>query len=126
MPTIAESGFAGFEASVWYGFIGPANLPPAITARLHAEVQKALALPEVRDRLSGAGGEVLPGLTAQFAGLLASERTRYESRALADQTGLRLTDRLSRPRPAASIATVEFSGTGAVDGADQMASVTLS
>ncbi len=78
VPTIAESGFAGFEASVWYGFIGPANLPPAITARLHAEVQKALALPEVRDRLSGAGGEVLPGPTAQFASLLASERARYE------------------------------------------------
>lgn len=78
VPTIAESGFAGFEASVWYGFIGPANLPPAITSRLHAEVQKALALPEVRDRLSGAGGEVLPGPTAQFANLLASERARYD------------------------------------------------
>lgn len=77
-PTIAESGFAGFEASVWYGFIAPAGLPAAITARVHAEVQKALALPEVRDRLSGAGGEVLPGSVAQFSNLLASERVRYE------------------------------------------------
>jgi tripartite-type tricarboxylate transporter receptor subunit TctC len=77
-PTIAESGFAGFEASVWYGFIGPANLPAAVVTRLHAEIQRALALPEVRDRLVASGGEVTPGTTAQFATLLAGERTRYE------------------------------------------------
>ena len=46
-PTIAESGFAGFEASVWYGVVGPAGLPPAVVARVHAEVQKALAAPEL-------------------------------------------------------------------------------
>ena len=77
-PTIAESGFAGFEASVWYGFVGPAGLSPAVVARLHAEVQKALALPEVRDRLGNAGGEVLPGPMERFASLLASERARYD------------------------------------------------
>lgn len=77
-PTIAESGFAGFEASVWYGLVGPAGLPPAVVARLHAEVQKALAAPEVRERLAGAGGEVLPGPVERFAGLLASERARYD------------------------------------------------
>lgn len=77
-PTIAESGYPGFEASVWYGFIGPANLPAAVVTRLHAEVQRALALPEVRERLVASGGEVTPGSTAQFAALLASERARYE------------------------------------------------
>ena len=77
-PTIAESGYPGFEASVWYGFIGPANLPAAVVTRLHAEIQRALALPEVRDRLVASGGEVTPGPTAQFAALLASERARYE------------------------------------------------
>ncbi len=76
-PTIAESGYAGFEASVWYGFVGPAGLPPAVTQRLHAEIQKALANPEVRDRLSGAGGEVLPGPTERLSALLASEQARY-------------------------------------------------
>lgn len=78
VPTIAESGFAGFEASVWYGFVGPAGLPPAVVARLHGEVQKALAVPEVRDRLANAGGEVLPGPTSRLADLLASERARYD------------------------------------------------
>lgn len=77
-PTIAESGFPGFEASVWYGVIGPAGLPPPVVARLHAEVQKALATPELRDRLAGAGGEVLPGPPEAFAKLLASEKARYE------------------------------------------------
>jgi tripartite-type tricarboxylate transporter receptor subunit TctC len=77
-PTIAESGFPGFEASVWYGLIAPKNLPPAITSRLHQEVQKALAAPAVRERLAGAGGEVLPGPTAMFAKLLDSEKQRYE------------------------------------------------
>lgn len=77
-PTIAESGYAGFEASVWYGFVGPAALPLAVTQRLHAEIQKALASPEVRDRLNGAGGEVLPGPVERLSSLIASEKARYE------------------------------------------------
>jgi tripartite-type tricarboxylate transporter receptor subunit TctC len=78
VPTIAESGYPGFEASVWYGFVGPAGLPASVVARLHAEIQKALASPEVRERLTGAGGEVLPGPVDRFTALLASERSRYE------------------------------------------------
>jgi tripartite-type tricarboxylate transporter receptor subunit TctC len=77
-PTIAESGFPGFEASVWYGVVGPAGLPPAVVTRVHAEVQKALAVPEVRERLANSGGEVLPGSVERFASLLASERARYD------------------------------------------------
>jgi tripartite-type tricarboxylate transporter receptor subunit TctC len=78
VPTIAESGFPGFEASVWYGMVGPAGLPAPIVARLHAEVQKALASPELRERLAGAGGEVLPGPVERFTALLTSERARYD------------------------------------------------
>jgi tripartite-type tricarboxylate transporter receptor subunit TctC len=77
-PTIAESGFAGFEASVWYGLIGPAGLPPAVAGRLHQEAQRALASAEVRERLASAGGEVTPGPASMFAGLLGSEKQRYE------------------------------------------------
>jgi tripartite-type tricarboxylate transporter receptor subunit TctC len=77
-PSLAETGFPGFEASVWYGFVGPAGMPAPVAARLHAEIQKALALPEVKDRLGAAGGEVLPGPAERFAALLASERSRYE------------------------------------------------
>ena len=78
VPTIAESGYPGFEASVWYGFVAPAATPRPIVARLHAEVQKALASPDVRNRLASAGGEVLPASTEQFGAMIAAERARYE------------------------------------------------
>ena len=78
VPTIAESGFAGFEASVWYGLLAPAATPKPIIVKLHAEVQKALQSPEVRARMTGVGGEVIPGSTEQFAALIHSEHVRYE------------------------------------------------
>lgn len=78
VPTIAESGYPGFEASVWYGLVAPAATPRPVVARLHAEVQKALAMPEVRERMTAVGGEVLPGSIEMFANLIRSERQRYE------------------------------------------------
>ena len=78
VPTIAESGFAGFEASVWYGFVAPAATPKPVVARLHAEVQKALQTPEVRERMAAVGGEVSPGSAEQFGALIRAERARYD------------------------------------------------
>ena len=78
VPTIAESKFAGFEASVWYGFVAPAATPKTIVAKLHAEVQKALQTAEVRERMSSVGGEVILGSSEQFGALIRSERQRYE------------------------------------------------
>jgi tripartite-type tricarboxylate transporter receptor subunit TctC len=78
VPTVAEQGYAGFEAAVWYGLIAPRALPAAQLARLHAEVQRALASEDMTQRLSAAGGEVLPGSSEMFAALLASEKARYE------------------------------------------------
>lgn len=77
VPSIAEAGFAAFEASVWYGFIGPAGLPAPVVAQLHGAIQKALAAPEVKDRLVNAGGEVQPGPTERLGSLIASEQARY-------------------------------------------------
>lgn len=76
-PTIAESGFPGFEASVWYAVMAPAATPKAIVTQLHAEVQKALKTPEVQQRMTAVGGEVLPGSMAMVASLISSERQRY-------------------------------------------------
>jgi len=78
VPTIAESGFPGFEASVWYGFVAPAATPKPIVAKLHAEIQKALQTKEVKDRMNSVGGEVIPGTSEMFANLIRSERQRYE------------------------------------------------
>ena len=78
VPTIAESGFPGFEASVWYGFVAPAATPKPIVAKLHAEIQKALQTKEVKERMSSVGGEVISGTSDMFAALIRSERQRYE------------------------------------------------
>ena len=78
VPTIAESGFPGFEASVWYGFIAPAATPKPVIERLHAEVQKALATPEVRERMAAVGGEAVPASIADFAALIRADRQRYD------------------------------------------------
>lgn len=78
VPTIAESGFPGFEASVWYGFVAPAATPKHVVTRMHAEVQKALQTAEVRERMSSVGGEVILGSAEQFGALIHSERARYE------------------------------------------------
>jgi tripartite-type tricarboxylate transporter receptor subunit TctC len=77
-PTIAESGYPGFEASVWYGLVAPAATPKAIVTRLHDEVQKALQTKEVRERMTAVGGEVIPGSAEMFAKLIHTERQRYE------------------------------------------------
>jgi tripartite-type tricarboxylate transporter receptor subunit TctC len=78
VPTIAESGFPGFEASVWYGFVAPSATPKPIVVKLHAEIQKALQTKEVKDRMSSVGGEVIAGSSEMFAALIRSERQRYE------------------------------------------------
>ena len=78
VPTVAESGFPGFEASVWYSLIAPAKTPPSIVKTLHAHVEKALQSKEMVERLGSVGGEVSPGTTAQFTAYLNSERKRYE------------------------------------------------
>jgi tripartite-type tricarboxylate transporter receptor subunit TctC len=78
VPTLAEQGFAGFEASVWYGLVAPSATPKAILTQLHLEVQKALVSAEVKEKMGSVGGEVSPASREQFADLLHAERVRYE------------------------------------------------
>ncbi len=58
VPTVAESALAGFDVSLWYSILAPAGTPAPILARLSAEVSKALAAPDVRDRLVSQGFEI--------------------------------------------------------------------
>ncbi len=76
-PTIAESGYPGFEASVWHAFIAPKGTPPAIVARLNAEIHKALADPVVKERLANLGAEVSPTTPQELATLVRTEYERY-------------------------------------------------
>ena len=77
VPTIAESGFPGFEASVWYGLMAPAATPKPVLATLSAAALRAAASPEVKERLAAAGGEATPTDAAGFAKHLHAERERY-------------------------------------------------
>ena len=77
-PTIAESGYPGFEASVWYGVIAPAKTPPELIAKLSAAIEKAVASKEMQGRLAATGGEASFGSAQQFGALIHSERVRYE------------------------------------------------
>ena len=77
LPTIAESGVPGYEASTWYGLLLPARTPAPIVGRLHAETVKALAVPELRERLVGQGFEPVGGTPAGFAAYIQSEIVKW-------------------------------------------------
>jgi tripartite-type tricarboxylate transporter receptor subunit TctC len=77
LPTIAESGVPGYEASTWYGLLLPARTPASIVDRLHAETVKALAVPELRERLVGQGFEPVGGTPAEFAAYIKSEIVKW-------------------------------------------------
>ena len=77
VPTVAESGLAGFEADQWYGVVAPAGTPAAVVARLNAEINKALALPDVAQQLATEGAVPTPGTPQDFAALIARELPRW-------------------------------------------------
>jgi tripartite-type tricarboxylate transporter receptor subunit TctC len=66
VPTIAESGVPGFDYNLWVGLFGPAAMPPEIVERINKDVQRALATPEIRERLSNLGAEAMPMTPAEF------------------------------------------------------------
>ena len=76
LPTIAESGVKGYEASTWYGLLAPARTPPAIVTRLHADTVKILAGP-TRQRLEAQGFEPEGGTPAEFAAYIKTEIVKW-------------------------------------------------
>ena len=77
VPTVAESGYPGFEADQWYGIVVPAGTPAAVISRLNAEINKALTLPDVARQLAIEGATPMPGTPKAFADLIASEIPRW-------------------------------------------------
>ena len=73
MPTTTEAGFPDSDYNFWNGLLVPAKTPRPIIDRLHAEVQKALALPEVQAKLAPQGVEPLPLSPEEFDALIAKE-----------------------------------------------------
>ncbi|QEZ46735.1 Bug family tripartite tricarboxylate transporter substrate binding protein [Cupriavidus oxalaticus] len=77
VPTLAESGFPGFDAGTWYGLVGPAGLPAPMVQRMNADLNKVLALPDVAGKLAGFGAEDGGGSAARFAQFIATERAKW-------------------------------------------------
>ena len=77
VPTVAESGYAGFEAATWSGLVAPAGTPPAIIQKLNAAAAKALAGPAMQKQLADEGSTPLGGTPAQFASFLRTEHAEW-------------------------------------------------
>lgn len=87
LPTIAEQGFPGFDATTWNGFMAPASTPKEVVQRLNQAIDKILAMPEVKQRLLVAGAETAGGSAEQFAALLKSETAAWA--AVIERTGIK-------------------------------------
>ncbi len=77
VPTIAESGFPGFAATAWYGVLATARTPQSVVNRLHDEIVRALALPEVKERLNNVGFELVGSTPDEFAAFIKSEIAKW-------------------------------------------------
>jgi tripartite-type tricarboxylate transporter receptor subunit TctC len=77
IPTVAESGFPDFDVVIWNALFAPAATPAAVLAKLHDEVDRILAQPDVKDVLLNQGAEVQPMTDAAFRDLLQTEYARW-------------------------------------------------
>jgi len=77
VPTVAESGYKGFEAVTWFGVVAPAAVPKDIVLRLNTELNKALQTADVKKKLGDQGAAVLGGTPEQLGALIKSEITRW-------------------------------------------------
>jgi tripartite-type tricarboxylate transporter receptor subunit TctC len=77
VPTIAESGLPGFEATSWFGIVAPAGTPPTIIARINADVNQWLQSPEAKEKLLAQGAVAAGGSPEQFAAYIHAETEKW-------------------------------------------------
>jgi len=77
LPTIAEAGLAGYEFYVWYALLAPKGTPAPVIAKINEGFNRALAAPEVRDRLASIGIDALGGTQEKFAAFLQTEMRKW-------------------------------------------------
>jgi tripartite-type tricarboxylate transporter receptor subunit TctC len=81
VPTLEESGYKGFEGVQWYGIVGPAKMPEAVTRKLNEEINKALSVPALRERLAGEALEPMPMTSEEFARFIQADIGRWSTLA---------------------------------------------
>jgi tripartite-type tricarboxylate transporter receptor subunit TctC len=77
VPTIAESGFPGFEVISWWGILGPAAMPKDVVARLNGEIVKAMASPDAQNRIGALGADIKTSTPEEFAAYIRSEQAKW-------------------------------------------------
>ena len=77
VPTLAEAALPGYDAVQWYGVLAPAQTPPDIVARLHAEIARILQSPDVKDRLRGDGADPVGNPPDEFARFIREETGKW-------------------------------------------------
>jgi len=77
VPTIGESGVAGYEAVNWYGVFVPAGVPKDIVAKLHTDIVRVLKQPDVKERFAGEGGDIVADTPEAFAAFVHNEIPKW-------------------------------------------------
>ena len=77
IPTIAESGLPGFEATSWFALLGPAGIPRDVQLRINQETSKVLAMPDVKEKLGTLGLDAAPGTPEALAALMQTETAKW-------------------------------------------------
>jgi tripartite-type tricarboxylate transporter receptor subunit TctC len=77
VPTVAELGYPDFEASSWFGLLGPADLPREIAVKLQAEVARFLKIPEIREKLVQQGADPVGSTPEEFAAYIRAETAKW-------------------------------------------------
>jgi len=77
VPTVAESGFPGFEVNGWQGLLAPAGTPREVVAKVYEEISRGLKLPEVKERLLVFGAEPVGSTPKEFAAYVQAEIIKW-------------------------------------------------
>jgi tripartite-type tricarboxylate transporter receptor subunit TctC len=87
VPTMAESGFPGFDATVWYGLMGPGKMPAAMAQRMNEDINKVLAMPDVQEKMELYGAEDGGGSIQKFTDFIKAEQQKWTM--VAKQAGVK-------------------------------------
>lgn len=87
VPTMDESGMKGFEATTWYGLMGPGKLPQAMVQRMNEDINKVLAMPDVQEKMEQYGAEDGGGSIQKFADFILAEQQKWT--IVAKQAGVK-------------------------------------
>ena len=77
LPTVAEAGYPDFDVSSWWGVVAPAATPREVIMRLHADINRVLALPETRTKIADLGAEIVTSTPDQFAAYIKTETAKW-------------------------------------------------